>query len=274
MQTPLPATKPIAEGETNQPAQDAERQLQERLRQIESLLPEEDGIPVENFLHLIQQELLRKSLRYHWRDRTDYFIGTNTFLYYSLEQAERMIEGDFTGFRGPDFFVVIGGVDGTQPRRYWVTWKEDNRFPNVVVEILSPSTARQDRGEKMQIYAKEMRVPEYFLIDWDKKVLEGYELQEGTYVPMKPNARGWFWSKQLGLWLGAWDGKYDVYEARWFRFYTESGELVLTAEEAFAQQYEVERQRAEAERQRAEQAEAELQRLKSILAERGMQVDE
>ena len=46
-------------------------------------------------------------------------------------------------------------------------------IPRFVMEVLSNSTEKYDRGEKMQIYAK-VGVAEYWIVDWRKKQVEIY----------------------------------------------------------------------------------------------------
>lgn len=41
-------------------------------------------------------------------------------------------------------------------------WEEDGKYPKVIVELLSDSTAEVDRDEKKRLYAKTFRTPEYF----------------------------------------------------------------------------------------------------------------
>jgi Uma2 family endonuclease len=52
--------------------------------------------------------------------------------------------------------------------------------PDLVVEILSPSTARYDRGEKMKLYKKH-QISEYWIIEPKTQVLEIYVYQNGDY---------------------------------------------------------------------------------------------
>jgi len=59
--------------------------------------------------------------------------------------------------------------------------------PDLVVEILSESTEKIDRGIKFEDYA-EHQVTEYWIIDPEKQVLEQYVLEEGTYA-LKHKAR-------------------------------------------------------------------------------------
>lgn len=53
--------------------------------------------------------------------------------------------------------------------------------PDMVVEILSPSTAQIDRTTKRQTYA-EHGVSEYWLVDVDAQILELHILSEGRYA--------------------------------------------------------------------------------------------
>jgi hypothetical protein len=163
-------------------------------------------------------------------------------------------------------------------RRYWVTWLEGGHYPNTIIELLSPSTAEEDRTTKKEICEQTFRTPEYFLYDPVTKKLEGYRLGANRrYEPIQPNERGWLWSVELGLWVGTWEGEYLRHEDTWLRFYDAEGRLVPVLAETMTQQAasereraETERQRAEAERQRAEAAEAALQRLKAWLSQQGL----
>ncbi len=53
--------------------------------------------------------------------------------------------------------------------------------PDLIVEILSPSTASKDLNEKYQLY-EEHGVKEYWVVYPGEAVLEIHELQEGKYV--------------------------------------------------------------------------------------------
>ena len=52
--------------------------------------------------------------------------------------------------------------------------------PDLVVEILSPSTARRDREAKMKLYAQ-YGVSNYWLINPDTREVVAYALQDGDY---------------------------------------------------------------------------------------------
>lgn len=56
-----------------------------------------------------------------------------------------------------------------------------DQAPGWACELISPSTARIDRGHKMQIYARE-RVGHLWIVDPDARTLEVYRLDEGRWV--------------------------------------------------------------------------------------------
>lgn len=66
-----------------------------------------------------------------------------------------------------------------------VKYRRGNTFfdvPKFVMEVLSASTEKNDRGEKMELYRK-MEVEEYWIVDWRKKQVEVYVLdyeEDGT----------------------------------------------------------------------------------------------
>jgi Uma2 family endonuclease len=229
----------------------AERELLHKYQLHE--LPEEDEVPLENHYHRLQINLLHELTYQLFKDRTDFYCGGNMFLYYDLKQAEKVIQfvqgqRRRAPYKGPDFFVVLGGVDGTKDRKRWVVWREGGRYPDVIIEITSPSTKSKDTKDNLLLYSKVFRTREYYWYNEGAGELVGYRLQGDEYVSIAPNERGWLWSEVLGVWLGVSDLPYQGWRYRWLRYYDAEGRLVPTGEEA-------ERARAEAERQRAEQAE-------------------
>ncbi|WP_448528016.1 Uma2 family endonuclease [Raineya sp.] len=67
-----------------------------------------------------------------------------------------------------------------ESRKNIITEKGIEGKPDLVVEILSPSTARYDRGEKMKLYKKH-QIPEYWIIEPKTQVVEIYAFQNGDY---------------------------------------------------------------------------------------------
>lgn len=215
----------------------------------------DDGEPMESNRHRIAMNTLIRSLQQAWAERNDFFVGGNMFVYYSSTQARNR------DFRGPDFFAVLD-VDGSAERQGWVVWDEEGRYPDVIVELMSPSTAEADIGIKKDIYQRTFRTPDYFVFDpFDVTSLQGWHLdtsQGYQYQLIVPNEQGWLWCQTLGFWLGTWQGTIDRETAVWLRFYDEAGNLVLLPEEAAQKYAEQERQRAEQQRQRTERLAARL----------------
>jgi Uma2 family endonuclease len=242
----------------------------------------DDGEPLESEWHTLEYPYLRQLIGQAMveQGRTDFYTGGNMFVYYSVEQArevsEEMQKGlPWRAFRGPDVFWV-GGVDPERERKAWISWEEGGRLPDVIVELLSPSTEKKDRTEKRDLYARVFRTAEYFLCDPDTLEIEGLRLAGRFYQPIPPDENGRIWSEQLGVSFGLWHGRVDRRMGDWVRLFRPDGTLVPTGEEAQYQRAEAERERAEAERQRAEAerqradaAEAELARLRAMLDERG-----
>ncbi len=222
-------------------------------------LPTEDGVPLETPWHRAEINLLLESLDYHWHDRQDYYAGGNMFLYFSSQQIRNQ------DYRGPDFFVVKD-VDGSYERLSWVVWEEGGRYPDVIIELLSASTAETDKSTKKQLYERVFRTAEYFCYDPANQELVGWHLQQNQYEELEPDEHGRLWSSVLQVWLGAWDGPFIRRHATWLRFYDEDSQLVPIAAEAEAARAEAEAARAETEAAARQAAEAEIARLREELA--------
>ncbi len=165
-------------------------------------------------------------------------------------------------FRGPDFFVVLG--TDRKPRKSWVVWEEEGKYPNVIVEMLSPTTANTDREFKKKLYQDIFRTPDYFWFDPHTLEFAGFHLVDGEYQPLPENSSGYLWSQQLDLFLGIHQNK--------LRFFKASGELVPTPEEVAdseRQQKEFAQQREDSERQQKEfaQQSADLERQQKEFAQ-------
>ncbi|MDB9404216.1 Uma2 family endonuclease [Microcystis sp. CS-574] len=174
-----------------------------------------DEPPMETELHLRQLMLLIQSLELLWKDRQDFYAFGNLTIYYSPNQRKSEY------FRGPDFFVVLGVA--RKPRKSWVVWEEDGKYPHVIIDILSDSTAETDRGLKKEIYQETFRTPNYFWFDPTSLEFKGFQLMAGKYEEIAANEQGWLWSQQLELFLGVHDSQ--------LRFFTPEGKLVPPPEE-------------------------------------------
>lgn len=214
-------------------------------------LVDSDGIPMESNFHVWEIYLLLDILATRYPDRDDYFASGNIFLYFNEEQARNR------DYKGPDFFFVKGkGVDRHRKRSYWAIWKEGGRLPNTIIEMLSPTTMDEDLTTKKDLYEKVLKTPEYFVYDFDTAMLQGWRLnRKQVYKPIKPNEHGWLWSEEMDMWLGTWEGDFMGQTTKWLRGYDEQGRL-----------YPVGGERSGEEKRRAESAEAEVARLRALLA--------
>jgi len=220
----------------------------------------DDGEPLETNQHRVAMNVLIRSYQQYRTGQTNFYVGGNMFIYYSSTQVKNR------DFRGPDFFVVLD-VEGTRDRQGWVVWEEEGRYPDVIIELMSPSTAKVDLGLKKQLYDRVFKTQDYFVYNpFDSNSLQGWH-RSSTYGEILPENRGWLWCETLGLWLGTWTGTIDRETTSWLRFYDVNSSLVLLPEEVAQQRAEAETQRAEAEAQRAE-AEAQRAEVERLRAER------
>lgn len=222
-------------------------------QQLEAMMPDgkqllSDEPEMESSLHYMQLLILVTCLEWLWRDRNDFFIGANLTIYFSRQELRNR------DFRGPDFFLVKN--TDKRPRNAWVVWEEDGRYPDLIIELLSESTATTDRNLKKSLYQDRFRTPEYFWFSPDSLEFEGFRLVGQQYAAIVPNSSGWCWSETLSLYLGIEAGK--------LRYFTLDGIIMSTPEEAAEQinlLLEQERQEKEMAQQRAERLAEQLRSL-------------
>lgn len=85
--------------------------------------------------------------------------------------------------------VELSEVDVVQPdavivleaHRQIVTPTKIKGVPDLVIEILSPSTQERDRGLKLELYRK-AGIPEYWIVDPGEHCVEQWVLERGGYV--------------------------------------------------------------------------------------------
>ncbi|WP_353932284.1 Uma2 family endonuclease [Okeanomitos corallinicola TIOX110] len=225
-------------------------------------LPCDDGIPMETQRHKFQMDMLIDTLWPWLEARSDGYVSGNMFVYFSLAQLKNQ------DFRGPDFFAVLGVPK--KERLSWVVW-EEGKPPDVVIELLSETTASEDKNEKKLIYQNLLRVPEYFWFDpFNPEDWAGFYLNRGVYEPIQLNSKNQLISQSLGLALVRWQGSYRGVETTWLRWITLEGELLPTGQEIA----DLERQKAEQEKQRAEQAESQLRQVAINLLATGMSLEQ
>ncbi len=85
--------------------------------------------------------------------------------------------------------VTFHDISVVQPDLFYVSGEQklivqDSRIdgpPTLIVEVLSPSSSRKDRLQKLKIY-QEAQVQHYWLVNPQEKTLECFSLQNGIYA--------------------------------------------------------------------------------------------
>jgi Uma2 family endonuclease len=213
--------------------------------------PESDGEPMaETGLHAQLMIDLRFALNRRFRDDQQVYVGINMLMYW--------VKGDKTKSKAPDVFAAFG-VPKEPQRRTWKVW-EEGKAPDVIFEVSSRKTWREDLYEKWRIYER-IGVREYFIFDpqyeYMPEPLMAWRLVDKQYIS-QPIEDGVFFSEALGLEL------VDTGETLRLRD-PQSGEFLPTEEEEIAAHEAAAAARQKAET-RAQQAEAEVERLRTELA--------
>jgi len=157
--------------------------------------PTSDGKPMaETDLHRQDMVDLIETLQDYFAHDPQVYVTGNLLLYYE--------EGNPRKHVSPDVFVVRG-VPKRPPRDYYLLWIE-GKSPELVIEITSKTTKREDQIKKLVLYRDVLRVPEYFQFDptedYLKPPFQGHRLVGGDYQPI-PAVHGRLPSQILELHL-------------------------------------------------------------------------
>jgi len=201
----------------------------------------------ETDTHRRQMMYLIDALEDYFRADPNVYVAGNLFVYYE--------EGDPTQVVAPDVFVVKGVPKGD--RRIYKVW-EEGKGPDVVFEVTSRGTRKEDLGPKKGTYEM-LGVEEYFLFDPLEEYLEprlmGFRLAASGYRQIEQEP---LMSHVLGLELWV--------EGEMLRLVNPiTGEKLLTPLEAQEARRQAEA-RAAQEAVARRLAEAEVERLQAELA--------
>jgi len=192
-------------------------------------------------------------LERHYANQEVYVSG-NLLLFYEPGNRRKHVS--------PDVLVTKGLRPGL--RLNYILWQE-GLPPNIVIEVTSKTTRKEDLEKKFEIYQNVIRVAEYFLFDpygeYLDPPLQGNRLKRGRYVPIAA-VRGRLHSEQLGMDL------VPEYQALAL-VDRKTDERLLTADEVAEEQAEqivrLQREVISRERTAREQAEQEAARLRDEL---------
>lgn len=161
--------------------------------------PTSDGRPMaETDFHRLLMTDLIETLSDHFATDPNVYVSGNILLFYEEGNKRRHVS--------PDVLVTFGIPRG--PRDNYLAWLE-GKFPDVVFELNSSTTRREDQAKKWTLYRDVLKVPEYFLFDptqdYLKPQLQGFRWIDGEYEPLQL-VQDRLTSQKLGLLLEA-DGK-------------------------------------------------------------------
>jgi Uma2 family endonuclease len=227
-------------------------------------LPTMYDLPSENYeengvdqFHSFQSELLWLTFfpANYQSDRI--FSASDLNLYYDVHHQN--------WYKRPDWFGVVGVpklYDDEDLRLSYVIWQE-GVSPHIVVELLSPSTEKEDLGEsrvqpsqngnlqngkaekppaKWEVYEKILRIPYYVIFSRYTDLMRVFVLQRDRYVEENLTAPK-IWMPEIELGIGLWKGEYKGINRLWLRFYDADGNWILTEAEQAKQRAEYLEQR-------------------------------
>jgi Uma2 family endonuclease len=193
--------------------------------------PSSDGEPLaESYLHLYAILTTLEVIKQYLQGRQATVLA-DQFLYYAQGFPKLRV--------APDVMVIFDVPPGG--RDSYKVW-EEGQVPQVVFEMTSQGTQKQDQEQKKNLY-EQLGILEYWLFDpkgeWIEEKLRGYRLEGETYQLITDGV-----SQPLGLRLAV--------EGELLGFYRlDTKDKLLTPTE-LAEQLQQERQRADQEYQRAE----------------------
>jgi len=133
----------------------------------------------ETDIHRNDMVDLIHSLEYHFAADRMVYVSGNLLMFYQ--------EGNRRKHISPDVFFVRGVEK--KIRENYLIWQE-GKAPDVVIEISSKSTKREDITKKWKLYRDVLKVREYFLFDPTEDYLEpplqGHRLVGRRYAPIEP----------------------------------------------------------------------------------------
>jgi len=204
----------------------------------------------ETEYHFDDLFMVVQTIRHHFADEANIAVLGNMLLFYE--------EGNKRKHVSPDVFVVFEVPKRRQKKKRlnYLVW-EEGKAPQVVIELTSKSTRREDMVTKRDIYRGILKVEEYFLFDptedYLKPSMQGFRRSRGAYKPIELDA-GRLLSRRLNAWLERHGDELRLRDAK-------TNELWPTPEE-------YQRQRAEQADQRADSLAAEVERLRQQLREK------
>lgn len=210
--------------------------------------PDCDGEPTsDNTLQYDWISLLKWNIEAYFRDDPAVFVAGDHLIY--------PVQGDADIRQAPDAYAAFGRPKGC--RGSYKVWEEGDIFPQVVIEVWSPSN-RQQRMEDKRAFYDRYGAEEYYLVYPEFPMyVEGWRRVDGTLARIPEAEMADFISPRLGV-----------------RFVMMKGQLTVYGPDGreLKKPDEIARERDEAERRAAEQEER-AEKLAAKLRELGVDPD-
>ena len=194
----------------------------------------------ETSIHAKLINRLVQMLLHFFESRNDVFVSPNMNLYYE--------KGDPNKWYAPDILIAFGVPN--HERSSYNIWKE-NLAPQVIFEVSSERTWKNDISEKLEVYGQ-LGVEEYYILDPEFAYLPAPILafhREEDRLLTVPINEGRIFSPRLGLDIVRTENDFRLFERTTGEFLRTLKEEVERSKESEA---EVERLRAEIARLKAE----------------------
>jgi Uma2 family endonuclease len=141
--------------------------------------PTSDGKPMaETDVHRRSMVDLIDSLEDYYADDPLTYVSGDLLMFYERGNKRRHL--------APDVFVVRGIPK--HDRLNYLVW-EEGKGPDLVIEVTSKSTRKEDLTTKRDLYRDTLQVSEYFLFDplgeYLRPQLQGFRLVDGEYVAIR-----------------------------------------------------------------------------------------
>jgi Uma2 family endonuclease len=229
--------------------------------------PTSDGEPMaESTLQWDWIVLLKQNIDRMLRFPENTLIASDNLIY--------PVRGNTRICIAPDVYIAFGRPRGVRP--CYKVWQEDNIFPQVTMEVMSPSNTLREMEAKRLFYER-YGVEEFYIVDPEADEVMIYIRRDNELVHVETPME--FVSPRLGLrfrWndqkelevVGSDDQVFYSYQHSEELAEAERGRAEIERERAYK-----ERQRAEVERQRAETAITVKEKLAAKLRELGIDPD-
>ncbi len=144
----------------------------------------EDYLALDDAAQSVRYEYIDGRLRMQAGGSPDHsIIATNlaAILNYALRKKPCIVYNSDIRFKINEFRYLHPDITISCDRRDR-NRKDNIQYPRLIVEVLSPSTERIDKGEKLNFYLDYPSIEEYVLVDSERKFAEVYHRNSDSWT--------------------------------------------------------------------------------------------